>query len=83
MIDETVTGNTPSSTTAPSAAVSDIYVEPPQTGRIILQAEYHSGDWMYITDQVGAFEINTPDSGINYRFLPVNVPNTPRVYMGP
>lgn len=82
-INETITGDTASSTTVPTVSASDIIVEGNGTGTIRLQVKAPGGNWVNISQDTGAFSIQTADPTLTYRFLPQDVVGNVRVFMGP
>jgi hypothetical protein len=83
MINEVISGNTPSATTTAVQAVTDIVVEGNGKGAIFLECMVPGGEWVVITHATGAYAIDTADTAIEYRFRPAAVETPVRVYMGP
>ena len=83
MINEEISGSTPSATTTPTTAVSDIVVEGSGKGSVFLECMVPGGNWVVVTNMTGAYSIDTADTSIEYRFRPAGVEIPVRVYMGP
>jgi len=81
MIDEVISGDTPSTTSVPTTPVSDVLVELDGPGVVALEAKTPSGGWVVISTQSGAYTVNTPDTSISYRIKPRNIDGSARVYM--
>ena len=83
MIDQNITGNTPSTTTNATKDVSDVIVDKTNgNGKVSLQIKSSNTQWITISEQSGSFSVITPDTNLSYRFLPENVTGTIRVYFG-
>ena len=80
-IDQTLQNDEISSVSTPSAQVSDIVVENPSHGSIVLQVKTPNGGWVNLTDREGAYSVSTPDTALEYRFVAKNVDKPARVYM--
>jgi len=83
MIQESITGNTPSSETNPINSVSDVIIDMTGCkGSVILQVRASNTEWKDLSRQTGAYSILTPDNGLSYRFKPINVEGNAQVYFG-
>ena len=83
MIQETITGNTPSSETNPTQSVSDCVIDMTGCkGYVALQVKAPNTGWKDVTRQSGAFSVLTPDNGLSYRYNPINVEGDCKVYFG-
>jgi len=83
MINEEISGNTPSSETVSTMAVSDVVIEGVGTGQVFLECMVPGGKWVIVTNCTGAFSLDTASTDISYRFRPVSVDTPVRVYFGP
>ena len=82
-LNELINGDTPSSTYTPTNPVTDVVIESNGRGQVYLECQVAGGQWVGVSHQIGAFNINTPDNTIIYRFRPVGVEEDVRVYLGP
>jgi hypothetical protein len=83
MIQETITGNTPSSETNPTQSVSDCIVDITGCKRsVVLQVKAPNTTWREVTRQTGAYSLLTPDNNLSYRFQPLNLEGDCEVYFG-
>ena len=80
MIDETISGSTPSSETNPTAANSDVIIEGGQPGGVFLQVKSPNGEWTNVTNRTGSYVVATPDANLSYRFKGINLEKSVRVY---
>ena len=83
MINEEISGNTPSSETVPTVAVSDVVIEGNGKGQVFLECMVPGGKWVTVANVTGAFSLDTASTEITYRFRPVEVMEPVRVYFGP
>lgn len=82
-LNETLQDNQVSSTYNPIATLTDCMISGSGKGQVFLEAQIPGGDWLVIASQVGAFNINTPDQAIGYRFRCSKVLEPVNVYLGP
>ena len=83
-INETISGNTPSSAVVPAAAVSECYAGRHDKGMIQIEALPPGGEWTPIeTIRRGRTCLNTPDEAVQYRFRPSSLEEPVHVYFGP
>ena len=83
MINEEISGNTPSSETTPTTLVSDVVIEGSGKGQVFLECMVPGGKWVVVTNMTGAFSLDTASTDISYRFRPAEVETPVRVYFGP
>jgi hypothetical protein len=80
-INETITGNGTSSESAASATTTQCVVEATGGGMVMLEAKVpSSSNWVMITNETGAFPLDTPDPNITYRFRASGIKTPVRVY---
>lgn len=77
----TITGAQQSAVFNSTQGVSDVLTVA-RGGALYLEAQLGSGEWITISGVVGAYNVLTPDAGVNYRFRGVDGTDTD-YYMGP
>ena len=84
MLNEILTGQQVSSTFSPTSPVTDIVVSAGGAGEVWLEVQLPtSGAWVPITNKRGAFSVQTPDTGLTYRFRADLYGGEAEVYAGP
>lgn len=80
-IQGTITGANSSATFMATNGISDVMTTA-RGGACYLQARPPGGEWTILSGIVGAYDVITSDSSIEYRFLGVDGTDTD-YYMGP
>ncbi len=85
MLSETLPiGSGQSGVFIPSNGVTDVIMEGKGKGAIVLKARPIGGSkWTIVTSNSGAYNMSTPDTGIEYTFFYSDLKEPVNVYMGP
>lgn len=83
VINETISGTTPSATVTPSNSVSEASIGPTGPGgKVRLEAKAPGGEWTTVSEDGGAYSVSTPSLVVEYRFQGVGLRAPVHVFFG-